>query len=63
MKKILLTVVGALLTLGCMSAYAGKHEADIKVMTQNQYLGADLGPIIAAVTPGEYAEAVAAALQ
>lgn len=63
MKKILLTVVGALLTLGCMSAYAGKHEADIKVMTQNQYLGADLGPIIAAVTPGEYAKAVAAALQ
>ena len=40
---------------------AGK--ADIKVMTQNQYLGADLGPIIGAQTPGAYAQAVVDALQ
>lgn len=40
---------------------AGK--ADIKVMTQNQYLGADLGPIIGAETPGAYAQAVVDALQ
>lgn len=38
-------------------AHAGS-KADVHVMTQNQYLGADLGPIIAASTP----EAVNAAM-
>lgn len=33
--------------LGCSPAYAGS-KADIVVMTQNQYLGADLAPIIEA---------------
>ena len=63
MKKILLTLVGTVLAFSCLSAFAGNDKADIKVMTQNQYLGADLGPIISATTPQAYAVAVAGALQ
>ena len=63
MNKILLTVVGVLLTLGCLTAYAGNEKADIKVMTQNQYLGADLGPVITASTDAEFAVAIFLALQ
>lgn len=63
MKKVLLTLVGTLLAFSCLSAQAGNDKADIKVMTQNQYLGADLGPIISAITEQEYAEAVAGVLQ
>ena len=63
MKKVLLTLVGTLLALSCLSAQAGNDKADIKVMTQNQYLGADLGPIISAMTNEEYAAAVASVLQ
>lgn len=50
-------VIAALALLACGAAFAGS-KADIHVMTQNQYLGADLGPIIAAETP----EAVNAAM-
>jgi len=63
MKKVLLTLVGTLLAFSCLSAQAGNDKADIKVMTQNQYLGADLGPIISAITEQEYAVAVASVLQ
>lgn len=35
MKKILLAVVGTVLTMGLVPAYAGNDKADIKVMTQN----------------------------
>jgi len=63
MRKILLALVGITLTFSCLSAFAGNDKADIKVMTQNQYLGADLGPIITAITGEEYAVAVAGALQ
>jgi endonuclease/exonuclease/phosphatase family metal-dependent hydrolase len=65
MKKLLLTVVGTVMAFSCLSAYAdyGKSEkTDIKVMTQNQYLGADLGPVIAA-TPEQYPFAIVNALQ
>ena len=41
---------------------AGGAKAKIWVMTQNQYLGADLAPIIAAETPGEFNDAVTNAL-
>ncbi|MDH3513187.1 MAG: hypothetical protein OER85_20310 [Gammaproteobacteria bacterium] len=63
MRKILLTLVGTVLAFSCLSAQAGNDKADITVMTQNQYLGADLGPIISATTDQEYAVAVAGALQ
>jgi hypothetical protein len=43
--------------------FAGPNKPDIVVMTQNQYLGADLTPIITASTPGEYAVAVLDALE
>jgi len=69
MKKLLLTVIGTVMAFGCLSAYAdhgpgkgkkGKDKkTDIKVMTQNQYLGADLGPVIAA-TPEQYPFAIIA---
>jgi endonuclease/exonuclease/phosphatase family metal-dependent hydrolase len=42
-------------------AFAGS-KADIHVMTQNQYLGADLGPIIAADTPAAVNAAMIQAL-
>ena len=58
MNKILLALIATALTLGCVAAYAGNAKADIKVMTQNQYLGADLGPIIAADTDLKYAVAI-----
>lgn len=50
MKKILLSVASTLLSFGCLTAYAGPDRPDIKIMTQNQYLGADLGPVIAELT-------------
>lgn len=62
MKKILLVMVSAIMTIACLPAYAGNDKADIKVMTQNQYLGADLGPVITA-TPAEYPFAIVNALQ
>jgi hypothetical protein len=60
MKKLLLAVLGTVMAFSCMSANAdhGKSkQTDIKVMTQNQYLGADLGPVIAA-TPAQYPYAI-----
>lgn len=62
MKKTLLAVFTTAMALGCLSANAGNDKADIKVMTQNQYLGADLGPVIAA-SAAEYPFAVVNALQ
>ena len=62
MKKILLSVASTLLSFGCLTAYAGPDRADIKIMTQNQYLGADLGPVIAA-SPAQYPFAIINALQ
>ena len=47
---------GILLPATLMAAPPGKP--DIVVMTQNQYLGADLTPIVAAESPEEYNLAV-----
>lgn len=62
MKKVLLVMVSTIMAIACLPAYAGNDKADIKVMTQNQYLGADLGPVITA-TPAEYPFAIVNALQ
>lgn len=48
MKKILLVMISMIMAIACLPANAGNDKADIKVMTQNQYLGADLGPVITA---------------
>ncbi len=60
MFKILATVV-ALSLLAANAALAGP-KADIKVMTQNQYLGADLTPIIEAGSPEAFNAAIITAL-
>lgn len=62
MKKILLVMISMIMAIACLPANAGNDKADIKVMTQNQYLGADLGPVITA-TPEQYPFAIVAALQ
>ena len=48
--RIKTALLGAMAFLVCGAALAGS-KADIVVMTQNQYLGADLNPIIAADDP------------
>ncbi|MCJ7592080.1 MAG: hypothetical protein MUO51_12085, partial [Woeseiaceae bacterium] len=62
MKKILMAVVCLTMAFGLLPAYAGNKKAEIKVMTQNQYLGADLSSVIAA-TPEQYPLAIFNALQ
>jgi len=63
MKTIKQILLGAVLATLSLAATADNDKADIKVMTQNQYLGADLGPIISAQTEQEYGLAIVAALQ
>jgi hypothetical protein len=60
MTRTIAIVLTALLTPALLLANPGKP--DIVVITQNQYLGADLTPIIAAQSPGEYNQAVLDAL-
>ncbi len=63
MNKILFSSLSILLALASTPAFSGNEKADIKVMTQNQYLGADLGPIVAATSGEEYAAAIVELLQ
>jgi endonuclease/exonuclease/phosphatase family metal-dependent hydrolase len=51
-----LSVIAALLVglLGATAAQAAKKSDRVRVMTRNIYLGADLGPGIAATTPEEF---------
>lgn len=59
MKNILrVSLTTALLAWGGLAA-----AADIQVMTQNQYLGGDIGPVIATAGTGQFNAAVVAALQ
>ena len=53
----------ALLLFAATAGAQPRSEADIVVMTQNQYLGADLTPVVAAQTPQQFAQAVIGALQ
>lgn len=48
--------------LAPIDSAAGGAKAKLRAMTQNQYLGADLAPIVAAETPGEFNAAVILAL-
>lgn len=46
-----------------LTAASASGTDEIKVMTQNQYLGADLGPVLTAPDPGAFNDAVVGALQ
>jgi hypothetical protein len=66
MTRYLAIVLGAILAPTLLLAGSGKPaksgKPDIIVITQNQYLGADLTPIITAGNPAEYNQAVLDAL-
>jgi hypothetical protein len=66
MTRYLAIVLGAILAPTLLLAGSGKPaksgKPDIIVITQNQYLGADLTPIITAGSPAEYNQAVLDAL-
>jgi len=58
MKRIIVLVLIVLFP----TASVAKKNSDIEVMTQNQYLGADLTPVVAAPDPISFNSAVIAAL-
>jgi hypothetical protein len=60
MKRLFQLALGGLLVLTVFSAPVLADD-DIKVLTQNQYLGADLTPIFLSQTPEEFSAAVVAA--
>lgn len=62
MKRIFIVMLGTIVAFACLPANAGNDKADIKVMTQNQYLGASLTPVIVA-TEEQYPLAIFNALQ
>lgn len=61
LSKLLLTILSAVTLLPGYTASAS-GVSKVRVMTQNQYLGADLTPIIAAGSAAEFNAAVVAAL-
>ena len=60
MKRLFGLAIGGLLVLTVFSSRVLADD-DIKVLTQNQYLGADLTPIILSQTPEEFSTAVVTA--
>lgn len=62
MKRLIGFALGGLLVLAVFCAPAFADGDTVKVMTQNQYLGLDLDPLLRAQTPEEFIAAAAAAL-
>jgi endonuclease/exonuclease/phosphatase family metal-dependent hydrolase len=62
MKRLLRFALAGMLLLGVFSGSALAGGDMVKVMTRNQYLGADLAPVVLAQTPGEFLEAATDAL-
>lgn len=63
MKSLFEFTLAGLLFLGVFTAPVAAGGDIVKVMTRNQYLGADLTPIVLAQTPEEFLAAATAALQ
>lgn len=55
--------VGLYLMVALLAVVQPVAAADIQIMTQNQYLGADLTPLFTTKTPEEFNAAAVAALQ
>ncbi len=62
MKRLIGLALGGMLVLTVLCAPAFANGDIVKVMTQNQYLGLDLEPLLLAQTPEEFIAAAAAAL-
>jgi len=62
MKRLLRFALAGMLLLGMFSGSALAGGDMVKVMTRNQYLGADLAPVVLAKTPKEFLEAATDAL-
>jgi endonuclease/exonuclease/phosphatase family metal-dependent hydrolase len=63
MKRLIGLALVGLLFFGVLSTAAVAERDRIKVMTQNQYLGADLTPLVTAQSPDEFFAAADVALQ
>lgn len=62
MKNIIGLALAGLLVLGAFPAPTRAADNVVKVMTRNQYLGADIAPVILAQTPEEFLSAAVAVL-
>lgn len=62
MKRLIGLALGGMLVLAVLCAPAFANGDIVKVMTQNQYLGFDLAPLLLAQTPQECIAAAAVAL-
>ncbi|MEJ2284880.1 MAG: hypothetical protein P8X85_14930, partial [Desulfobacterales bacterium] len=63
MRRLFGLAMTVMLFLVLFSNLAGAEGDMVKVMTQNQYLGADLTPLVTSVTPDEFFAAANVALQ